>query len=169
MRKAPDDAVALANLQVLAIHLIPCLQQCLDVIFRENLERRPCDTSIWGQRKGLVTGHAPISHPRSQFQNGSKVRSCVTNFKRRDLPSGSHTLHGRCRRPARVAERGAQVAAARAPGAPPQQVRDASGPHRMIRGAYGQGAAWVQPNRSQHTHTQHELPRNCASVGTGPV
>jgi hypothetical protein len=39
----------------------------------------------------------------------------------------------------------------------------------MISGANAHGDACVQPNSAQHTHTQHELVRNCASVGTGPV
>jgi hypothetical protein len=39
----------------------------------------------------------------------------------------------------------------------------------MISGAYGHGAECVQPNSAQHTQTQHELLRNSASVGTGPV
>ena len=38
----------------------------------------------------------------------------------------------------------------------------------MISGAYTQGAEWLQPNSAQHTRTQHELLRSCASVGTGP-
>jgi hypothetical protein len=46
---------------------------------------------------------------------------------------------------------------------------DASPPQRMISGANGHGAECVQPNSAQHTHVQHELDRNCASVGTGPV
>jgi hypothetical protein len=41
-------------------------------------------------------------------------------------------------------------------------------PYRMIT-AMAHGADCVQPKLAYYTHTQHELLRNCASVGTGPV
>lgn len=46
---------------------------------------------------------------------------------------------------------------------------DACPPQRMMSGANGQGEAYEQPNRSQHTHTQHELDLTAQVSARGPV
>lgn len=99
VRKAADDAVALAHLNIPPVHLLPSFVQSFDVVDRCNFNRRPGDASIWGQRNGLITGHShsPTSHLES-VPKRPKNSQPVSTFKMQQNPSVKKSMqHWRLR------------------------------------------------------------------------